>query len=90
MPSSKGDLPVQVVYLVAVTHGMTSNPSGYLEDLVGAMNILAPQVMDETFANTGNSTRNLRRRLTVDFSFPTSVVGRLNQSKHNFADPMPV
>lgn len=65
------DFPVEAPYQVAFRDG---EPGNYVNDLVGAMDILAGEVVAATWPDT-----RLRRRLSVAFRPPTSLNGVIGE-----------
>jgi hypothetical protein len=70
---SSARFPVGIRYEISFRNGDTK--SG-IEDLVAAFNLLAPQVVAETFPTVRH-----RRRLTVTIELPTRVIEVVNTSK---------
>lgn len=73
-PTLSPRIPIIVLYVILVPNGnnVPLTPQE-IADLEAALDILAPQVADETF-NTKRRLRN-RRRLEVLVELPTSVIG---------------
>ena len=69
-PTSTSQFPLLIRYEVSFRNGNTG--SG-IDDLVASLNLLAPQVMAETFPTTRD-----RRRLVVTVELPTRVTETLN------------
>jgi hypothetical protein len=75
-------MPASVEYQIAVTDGKTSLTleavATYLDDLIRAMDELAPQVVTETFNGSSNSTRRRalrqrQRRLSIKVEEPSEA-----------------
>jgi len=68
-PSSIVDVAVEVSYKIGIENGENVIPPNYVTNLEQAMDILAPQVVDETFNGSD-----------VNIQFPTAVVLVSNQT----------